>query len=75
MVQDKKGRWWVIGNETGQWYVHDKGSWVRDRPPSSHLWLGIGAGILGVVLVVVTVRFIVLLVSTLIRPSILRAQQ
>ncbi len=25
MIQDAQGRWWMIGYETGQWYVHDGG--------------------------------------------------
>jgi hypothetical protein len=33
MVQDGEGRWWMIGYETGQWYVHDGSAWVRSDPP------------------------------------------
>ncbi len=33
MVQDEQGRWWMIGYETGQWYVHDGEKWVRGEPP------------------------------------------
>lgn len=32
MVQDSEGRWWMIGYETGQWYVHDGQAWVRGEP-------------------------------------------
>ena len=35
MVQDEQGRWWMIGYETGQWYVHDGEKWVRAEPPAS----------------------------------------
>ena len=30
MVQDEGGAWWMIGYETGQWYVHDGQHWYRD---------------------------------------------
>jgi formylglycine-generating enzyme required for sulfatase activity len=59
MIQDEQGRWWMIGYETGQWYVHDGKKWVRARPPVAappatrpplRLWLWAGAGIIGVVL-------------------------
>jgi formylglycine-generating enzyme required for sulfatase activity len=33
MVQDEQGRWWMIGAETGQWYVHNGGKWERGEPP------------------------------------------
>jgi hypothetical protein len=33
MVQDGQGRWWMIGYETGQWYMHDGSAWVRADPP------------------------------------------
>ncbi len=33
MIQDEQGRWWMIGYETGQWYVHDGEKWVRGEPP------------------------------------------
>jgi hypothetical protein len=34
MLQDEQGRWWMIGYETGQWYVHDGEKWVqRELPP------------------------------------------
>jgi hypothetical protein len=36
MVQDAQGQWWVIGYETGQWYVHVGKEWIRrDRPGES----------------------------------------
>jgi len=35
MIQDELGRWWMIGYETGQWYVHDGGGWVRKEPDSA----------------------------------------
>ncbi len=34
MIQDDQGRWWVIGYETGQWYVHDGEQWVPAEPPA-----------------------------------------
>jgi hypothetical protein len=33
MIEDEQGWWWVIGPETGQWYVHDGEEWVRKEPP------------------------------------------
>jgi hypothetical protein len=33
MVQDATGKWWMIGYETNQWYVHDGANWVRADPP------------------------------------------
>jgi len=35
MVEDERGRWWVIGYETGQWYVHDGENWLPAEPPRS----------------------------------------
>jgi hypothetical protein len=32
MVQDAQGRWWMIGYETGQWYVHDGQHWNPGQP-------------------------------------------
>jgi hypothetical protein len=32
MLQDEEGRWWMIGYESGQWYVHDGQAWVRGEP-------------------------------------------
>ena len=29
MIQDEQGRWWMVGYETGQWYVHDEEKWVQ----------------------------------------------
>ena len=56
MVQDEQGRWWMIGYESGQWYVHDGEKWVRSEPPIlqakpsvSRLW--IGAGIVALVII------------------------
>ena len=33
MIEDEQGRWWIIGYETGQWYVHDGEQWVPGQPP------------------------------------------
>jgi len=35
MVQDAKSQWWVIGYETGQWYVHVGEEWVQRDPPGA----------------------------------------
>ena len=43
MIQDEQGRWWMIGYETGQWYVHDGGRWVRSEPVGSLLNPGAGS--------------------------------
>ena len=32
MIQDEQGRWWMIGYESRQWYVHDGEKWVRGEP-------------------------------------------
>ncbi len=34
MVQDAQGRWWTIGADSGNWYVHDGKMWVKAEPPS-----------------------------------------
>ncbi len=33
MIEDDQGRWWIIGYETGQWYVHDGEQWAPGEPP------------------------------------------
>ena len=33
MIQDGQGRWWIIGYETGDWYVFDGKEWVQGAPP------------------------------------------
>jgi hypothetical protein len=33
MIEDEQGRWWILGYETGQWYVHDGEKWVQQDPP------------------------------------------
>ncbi len=35
MVQDDQGRWWVLGYETGTWYVHDGQKWIPGEPPAT----------------------------------------
>ncbi len=35
MVQDDQGRWWVLGYETGTWYVHDGEKWIPGQPPET----------------------------------------
>lgn len=32
-VQDAEGRWWQIGVQSGEWYVHDGQKWSKGRPP------------------------------------------
>lgn len=34
-LQDAQGRYWMIGADTGNWYVHDGHAWVQSLPPSS----------------------------------------
>lgn len=34
MLQDDQGRWWIIGYETGDWYVYEGEQWVRAVPPA-----------------------------------------
>lgn len=31
-VQDTQGRWWMIGADSGNWYMHDGKSWVAADP-------------------------------------------
>ena len=33
-LRDKKGRYWTIGAQTGQWYLFDGKKWVAAKPPS-----------------------------------------
>lgn len=32
MVQDAQGRWWMLGAESGKWFVHDGAAWVEANP-------------------------------------------
>lgn len=32
MVQDPEGRYWMIGGDSGKWYVHDGASWTEAKP-------------------------------------------
>jgi hypothetical protein len=32
MIQDAQGRWWMIGAESGKWYVHEGAAWVEADP-------------------------------------------
>lgn len=32
-LQDEQGRWWQIGVQTGDWYVHDGHKWNKAKPP------------------------------------------
>src|SRR5512135_2799058 len=31
--QDAQGRWWLIGAETGEWYMLDGEKWIKAQPP------------------------------------------
>lgn len=33
MIADANGRYWMLGTDTGKWYVHDGGQWVEANPP------------------------------------------
>lgn len=32
MVQDPQGRYWMLGADTGNWYVHDGANWIEGQP-------------------------------------------
>jgi hypothetical protein len=32
-LQDSQGRWWQIGVQTGEWYMHDGQKWNKAKPP------------------------------------------
>jgi Cohesin domain len=32
MVQDSQGRYWMLGADTGKWYLHDGAQWVEGTP-------------------------------------------
>lgn len=34
MVQDAQGRYWILGIDSGKWYVHDGNEWVQSEPPA-----------------------------------------
>jgi hypothetical protein len=34
MVQDEQGRYWMIGADSGKWYLHDGQRWVETQPPT-----------------------------------------
>lgn len=33
MLQDAQGSYWMIGADTGKWYIHDGQRWVEAQPP------------------------------------------
>ncbi len=33
IVEDMQGRFWMLGADSGKWYVHDGQSWVEANPP------------------------------------------
>ncbi len=32
-LQDAQGRWWQIGVQSGEWYMHDGHKWLKAKPP------------------------------------------
>lgn len=32
-MQDEQGRWWQIGVQSGDWYMHDGQKWSKAKPP------------------------------------------
>ena len=32
-LQDDQGRWWMIGVQSGEWYMHDGQKWTKGKPP------------------------------------------
>ncbi|MBI5033549.1 MAG: hypothetical protein HZB51_23755 [Chloroflexi bacterium] len=34
-MQDEQGRWWQIGVQTGEWYMHDGQKWNKAKPPTA----------------------------------------
>jgi hypothetical protein len=32
MVEDSKGRYWMLGADTGKWYVHQGDDWIEGDP-------------------------------------------
>jgi len=37
MLHDARGRYWVIGTETGKWHVHENGQWIEGDPYTSKI--------------------------------------
>jgi hypothetical protein len=35
IIRDTEGRFWMVGADTGDWYVSDGGAWVKAQPPSA----------------------------------------
>ncbi len=48
MLQDSQGHWWMIGYETGKWYINDDDRWTQAKPPRTARTASPG-GVLGVV--------------------------
>lgn len=34
-LQDNQGRWWQLGVQSGEWYMHDGQKWTKAKPPAS----------------------------------------
>ena len=32
--QDKQGRWWMLGAQSGKWYAYDGARWIPGQPPT-----------------------------------------
>lgn len=37
MAQDARGRYWVLGAESGKWHVHENGQWLEGDPSTGAL--------------------------------------
>ena len=37
MIQDAQKRYWMLGPDSGKWYVHDGKTWVEAQPPTLDL--------------------------------------
>jgi ribosomal protein L40E len=33
-IKDDDGRFWVLGAQSGRWYVHERGQWIEAKAPS-----------------------------------------
>ncbi|MGB8644773.1 MAG: zinc ribbon domain-containing protein, partial [Anaerolineae bacterium] len=33
-IQDAEGHYWLLGADSGEWYMHDGQQWVRGAPPA-----------------------------------------
>lgn len=35
VIEDAQGRYWMLGADSGKWYVHDGAAWIEATPPSA----------------------------------------